>query len=231
MKRERVQERFQTEVVADSVELIDGRVQEVIDWMVDRNLKQWRAIVEYVNRRRQAQYDEHLIGEVGDGFEYNRSQLLQSVGQNAAGVVKGYNREQESWHIAQSIQDAVAQTALAEVGAVGLGTAVVVLATTRVLDATGILAAGVVAGLGLFIIPNKRRKAREEFRERTDEMRARLSEVVRRQFSSELDRSIARMREAIAPYTRFVRLEHARMTEATTVLKSIDEEIEALRGR
>src|ERR671916_2355244 len=63
---ERVQERFAREVVADTEDLIDERVDELIDWMVDRNLKQWRAIVEYVNRRRQAEYDEQLIGEVGD---------------------------------------------------------------------------------------------------------------------------------------------------------------------
>src|ERR671916_881728 len=52
---ERVQERFAREVVADTEDLIDERVDELIDWMVDRNLKQWRAIVEYVNRRRQAE--------------------------------------------------------------------------------------------------------------------------------------------------------------------------------
>src|SRR5918995_6326311 len=80
IQRNKVQERFQREVVADTEKLIDERVEELIDWMVDRNLKQWRAIVEYVNRRRQARYDEHIIGEVGDNFEYNRSQLLQSVG-------------------------------------------------------------------------------------------------------------------------------------------------------
>src|ERR671914_473483 len=74
LRQEKVRERFKREVVADSEDLIDERVDELIDWMVDRNLKQWHAIVEYVNRRRQAEYDEQLIGEVGDGFEYNRGQ-------------------------------------------------------------------------------------------------------------------------------------------------------------
>src|SRR5919202_1785220 len=71
-RQEKVSERFKREVVGDTEELVDERVDELIDWMVDRNLKQWRAIVEYVNRRRQAEYDERLIGEVGDSFEYNR---------------------------------------------------------------------------------------------------------------------------------------------------------------
>src|ERR687893_6704 len=212
LRQEKVRQRFKREVVADTEELIDERVDELIDWMVDRNLKQWRAIVEYVERRRQARYDERLIGEVGDSFEYNRGQLLQSVGKNATNVVQRYDRERESEQLAASIQGAVAQTAALEVGAVGIGAVVVALATTRFLDVTGIIAAAIIAGYGLFVLPNRRRKAREEFRETTDSLRKRLGEVVRRQFEVESSRSVERMREAIAPYTRFVRSEHARMT-------------------
>ncbi len=229
IRQEKVQERFKREVVADTEDLIDERVDELIDWMVDRNLKQWRTVVEYVERRRQARYDERLIGEVGDHFEYNRGQLLQSVGKNATGVVQRYDRDHESEQLAASIQGAVAQTAVAEVGAVGIGAVVVALATTRFLDVTGLIAAAIVAGYGLFVLPNRRRKARREFREKTDALRERLSEVVGRQFETELNRSVERMREAIAPYTRFVRTEHARMTEASAALSEVDQEIEALK--
>jgi small GTP-binding protein len=230
VQRNKVQERFQREVVADTEKLIDERVEELIDWMVDRNLKQWRAIVEYVNRRRQAKYDEHVIGEVGDNFEYNRSQLLQSVGKNATDVVQRYDREYESQQLALSLQSAVAATAAFEVGALGFGAAVVAVATTAAADVTGITAALVIAGVGLFILPRQRRKAREQFHEKTDDLRVKLGDVVRRQFDTEINRSIERMREAISPYTRFVRTEHARMTEARSSLAEITTETEALRG-
>src|SRR5918997_3186228 len=230
VQRNKIQARFQKEVVADTESLINQRVDELIDWIVDRNLKQWRAIVEYVNRRRQARYDEHIIGEVGDNFEYNRSQLLQSVGKNATDVVQRYDRRYESQQLALSLQGAVAQTVAVEVGALGLGAAFVAVATTAAADATGIPAALLIAGFGLFILPRRRRKAREEFREKTEALRERLGEVVRRQFDTELDRSVERMREAIAPYTRFVRTEHARMTEARSALAQITEEVEALRA-
>ncbi len=228
-RQEKVSERFQREVVADTEELIDERVDELVDWMVDRNLKQWRTVVDYVNRRRQADYDERLIGEVGDAFEYNRGELLRSVGKNAQDVVQRYDRERESEQLALSLQGAVAQTAAFEVGAVGIGAVVVAIATTRFVDVTGIIAGAILAGYGLFILPNRRRKAREEFREKTDALRERLGEVVRRQFESELGRSIERMREAIAPYTRFVRSEHARMSRAGEDLAAIDTEADALR--
>ncbi|CAN5661972.1 dynamin family protein [soil metagenome] len=229
VRRERMQERFQREVIADTEALIDERVDELVDWMVDRNLKQWRNIVEYVNRRRQAQYDEHLIGEVGDNFEYNRSQVIRSVGKNATEVVRNYDRERESEQIALSLQGAVAQTVAAEVGALGLGTAVATVAMAAAVDVTMTLSALLLAGLGFFIIPNRRRKAREEFREKTDALRNRLREVVTRQFETELARSAERMREAIAPYTRFVRTEHARMTEARDTLSEINGEVDSLK--
>jgi len=201
-----------------------------VDWIVDRNLRQWRSIVDYVDRRRQAGYDEHLIGEVGDNFEYNRGRVIQSVGKTASEVVRDYDREHEAEKIALSLQGAVARTAATGIGAVGIGTVVVALATTRFLDATGIVAAAIIAGYGLFILPNRRRKARREFREKTDALRERLGDVVRRQFESELNRSVERMREAIAPYTRFVRVEHARMSEARQTLDGVHEETASLRA-
>src|SRR5215217_3494125 len=229
VQRNKIQARFQKEVVADTESLINQRVDELIDWIVDRNLKQWRAIVEYVNRRRQARYDEHIIGEVGDNFEYNRSQLLRSVGENATKVVRRHDHEYESQQLALSLQGAVAQTAAVEVGALGLGA--VAVATTAAADVTGITAALLIAGLGLFILPARRREARSEFREKTEALRKRLGEVVRRQFDAEIERAIESMREAIAPYTRFVRIEHARMTEARSGLAEITTEAESLRAK
>ena len=230
VRREKIQSRFQREVVADTETLIDERVHELVDWIVDRNLKQWRGIVEYVNRRRQAKYDEHLIGDVGDNFEYNRSQVLQSVGKNTTEVVRDYDRENESQQIALSLQGAVAQTAAAEVGALGMGAIVATVAMAAAVDVTMTLSALLLAGLGLFILPYRRRKAREEFREKTDDLREKLAGVVRRQFDSELNRSVERMREAIAPYTRFVRTEHARMSEAHNDLAALNAEVDTLKA-
>lgn len=228
-RREKVQQRFQREVVADTEGLIDERVGELVDWMVDRNLKQWRAIVEYVNRRRQKKYDEHLIGEVGDNFEYNRTQVLNSVGKNAANVVQRYDRERESKNIALSLQGAVAQTAAAEVGALGMGAIVATVAMASAIDITMTITALLLAGLGFFVIPYRRRKAKEEFRQNTDALRDKLAEVTGRQFDTELSRSVERMREAIAPYTRFVRTEHARMSDARSSLAGLNREADSLK--
>jgi hypothetical protein len=53
--------------------------------------------------------------------------------------------------------------------------------------------------------------------------------VISRQFDAELNRSVERMRDAIAPYTRFIRAEHTRMTEASSILSELDREVETLK--
>ncbi|QIN82517.1 dynamin [Rubrobacter tropicus] len=228
-REEKVKRRFEREVVADTEKLIDERVDELVDWLVGRNHKQWRTVVDYLERRRRAEYDGEMIGEVRDDFEHDRGKILRSVGKTAQDVVGGYDRERESELLANSIQNAVARTAAIEAGALGIGAVVVALATTRFLDATGVIAAAIIAGYGLFVLPNRRRKARQDFREKTDALRRRLGEVVRRQFETELGRSVEKMREAIAPYTRFVRTEHARMSRAREDLTKIDAEVDAIK--
>lgn len=229
-REEKVRRRFEREVVADTEQLIDGRVDELVDWMVDRNYRQWRTVVEYVERRRAARYDGETIGEIRDHFEHDRGKILRSVAAAAHDVVVGYDRERESELVATSIQNAVARTAAIEAGALGIGAVVVALATTRFLDATGVIAAAIIAGYGLFVLPNRRRKARQDFRGKVDALRGRLGEVLRRQFESELNRSVEGMREAIAPYTRFVRTEHARMSRAREELAEMESEMDGIRA-
>jgi len=125
----------------------------------------------------------------------------------------------------------VSQTALAQVGALGLGATVVALATTAAADVTGVLAASVIAGLGLYIIPLRRRRAREQFRKKTDALRGRLKDGMTRQFETELERSVQRIREVLAPYSRRVRAEHERLQKAVDQLAALQMRLTDLRTR
>jgi hypothetical protein len=133
--------------------------------------------------------------------------------------------------MADSVQRAVAETALLEVGAIGLGTLVGVIATSAAVDLTGILAASALAILGLFVIPNRRRVAKAELAARIEEMRRSLMEGLTGQFRREMDRSLARLREAISPYTRFVRTESEHLREGLERLRDARAAMEGLQAR
>lgn len=133
---------------------------------------------------------------------------------------------------------AVAASAMTEVGAIGLGALVTALATTVAADVTGLIAAGLVAALGLFVIPAKKRTAKKEMAEKVADVRRLLIEALTTQFTKELERSIQRINDAIAPYTRFVRAERdkleqtkANLTQARQTQGQLRAEIEAMGGK
>jgi hypothetical protein len=199
--------------------------------MVEQDLRTWESVQEYVDRRRLTQYEEEMIGEVGAQFKYDRRSLLESVSHRAKEEVERYDPEQAAHDLSLSVRSAVAQVAVAEAGAVGLGALVVAAASTAAIDITGILAASLVAGLGLFILPRKRKQSRVEFRRRSEDLEQRLITVMSEQFEHELARSIARIEDAIAPYTRFVRDQQGKVSSIEESLESVGSELRTLRHR
>jgi len=229
LNSDKIKSEFERKVVGDTEEQIDASIHELIDWMVEQDLRTWESVQDYVDRRRLAQYKDEMIGEVGGQFRYDRRSLLESVSNRAKDEVERYDTEQAAHDLSVSVRSAVAQVAVAEAGAVGLGAVIVAAASTVAIDITGILAASLVAGLGLFILPRKRRTSRNEFRRRSDELETRLIEVMSDQFEHELARSKARIEDAIAPYTRFVRDQQAKFSGIDENLRSVGDELRALR--
>jgi small GTP-binding protein len=231
LNKDKIRGEFERQVVAGTEQQIDAVVDELIDWMVDQDLKIWKSVTDYIDRRRLTQYEEGLIGEVGGQFRYDRRALLDSVARRTQEEVDRYDLDAEASELADSVRNAVATVAVAEAGAVGLGALVVAAASTVAVDVTGILAASLLAGLGLFVLPNKRRQAKRDFHIKAEELEQRLIEVMREQFEHELARSMDRVREAISPYTRFVRSQFEHLGQMHTQLTAVDNDMRALRHR
>jgi len=221
---------FARQVVADTPQLIERRVTEVIDWLVGTDLRQWQAVMDHLQKRK-TEHADRIVGRVGGSFDFNRGRLLDSVGRAAQRSVETYDKEAEASRMAESVQVAVAGTALVEIGAIGLGAVLTHIAVTAAADFTGILAAGTIAVLGFFIIPNRRHDAKKELREKIEALRTHLMTSLTGQFDREIEASLRRIDEAIGPYTRFVRAERDRLTEVHGELKAVDEALVRLRGR
>ena len=131
--------------------------------------------------------------------------------------------------MAESVQSAVAGTALIEVGAVGLGAAVALVASSTAADVTGLFAAGVLATVGFLIIPHKRRAAKRELHDKIAALRESLTSALTRQFDSEVERSLRRLREGIAPYSGFVRAQELSLAEIRSELAAVHRALLRLR--
>ncbi len=79
---EKVRAEFERQVVADTSQQIERHVSDLIDWMVERDYRQWHDVIDYLNRRA-TQHAEQMVGQVGSEFEFNRQNMLASVGRDA----------------------------------------------------------------------------------------------------------------------------------------------------
>ncbi len=233
LNRSRVQQGFEQEVIADAPQEIERKVGELVDWLVGADLKQWQAVTGHLSERRR-QYRGRIIGEDDGGgarFHYDRTRLIEAVGREAQKVVDSYDRRREAQELADGARNAVATAAAVGAGALGLGTIVSIAATTAAADVTGIILASVLAAIGFFILPAKRQKAKEEMRTKIAAVRERLSTALREQLRKEIERSVERIRESIAPYSRFIRTEGDKLHAIEQELREIGASLAALRSR
>jgi small GTP-binding protein len=227
---DRVRAQFEKQVLSDVPQQIEERVRRLIDWLVEKDLHQWQQVMTSLQLR-QAQHAEQIIGAVGTPLDVRRGALIDSVGQTAQTIVNTYDRNQEARELAVDVENAVAQVALIEAGAVGLGALVAFAITSSALDVTGILAASILAIVGFFIIPYKRSQAKERFKSKMETMREKLLTALTTQFNHEAESDIIRMKEGVAPYTRFVHGELERVDKAQSQLAELRQHVSELSAR
>lgn len=229
IKKDKIRGIYEKEVVADVPNQVERKITAIIDWLVDANLRQWQAITDHIAEGRQ-KHKGRMVGDIGS-FQYDRERLIASIRDEANRVIDSYDKAREADQIARRSQNAVAAAAAISAGAVGLGTLVAILASTLATDVTGILLAGVMAALGLFIIPTRRRNAKKEMRGKVRVMREQLTSSLGEHFKEEIDRGLGQIRETINPYTRFVRAENENNKLAYETLQGYLTEIVQIEDR
>lgn len=227
---DRVRAQFEKQVLTDVPRQIEEHVQRLIDWLVQKDLHQWQQAMTYLQRR-QARYTEHIVGQGAAPMDARRRELIESVGRTAQTIVETYDRNKEASELAASVETAVAQVALLEAGAVGLGALIISIVASSALDITGLLAAGALAIVGFFVIPYKRKQAKDDFKGKMETLRAKLLNALTVQFNAEAESAIHRIKDGMTPYTRFVRAELDRVDKTQTALKVLRQRLSALKAR
>ena len=230
MNRGRIQLAFEQQVMGDAARDIERHVRDLIDWLVDADLREWRSMTHLVTERRR-QHDDPFLAEDDEAFRLDRAKMIDDVGRKAQLVVETYDKHAEAEAIADGARVAVATAAALGAGALGLGTLVTIVATTAAADISGVFMAGALAVIGALVIPAKRQRAKAEMRQKLAALRGRLSGSLRAQFETELSRSARRIREALAGYSRFVRAESEKIADAGQRLQMIAESIQSLRDQ
>lgn len=224
---DRTRAAFEEEVVANTSAELDRLVDEIVDWLVDSEARLWRQVSALVRSR---QRELVAPGEVEPDFLRERRKVFDAVSERTQTALRTFDRERQGHLLGNTMRDAVAQTALAEIGAVSIGAAIAILFGTVAADVTGLLAATLAAGLGLYILPARKRRAIAAFQARTQDLRERLVGTLRTQLEREAVDSAARVREALQPYTLYVRAEGERLERQRQTLAGLRERLTAVHG-
>ncbi|HAE83320.1 MAG TPA: dynamin [Ktedonobacter sp.] len=235
IRADKIRQQFEETVIGDSAARIDGMVRDLTDWLTDQEQKFRQFTLEYVDRRRKESSvrDDQMIGSINRQFDYNRNTLLRAVFEKASELVKAYDRQQEAEIYSKELQKAVVQTLVVGAGGLTLGTIGAATAAAvgfTFLDLTGITAGVVVVILGIFILPARKASAKRKFDEKMQELRQRLHNLMNEQFNKELNGSIQRVYDALAPYIRFVHTEQEKVTSIRQQITPIEADIMKLKG-
>ena len=172
-------------------------------------------------------------GGKGKGVGEGGGDVVDVVDGSAAAAGLGFDKKGESERIASAAQTALFAALSLEAGALSVGGASVasLLAGGALLDWTGVGAASALALAGFYVLPWKRGQAKAHFRTQVAELRGVLGQALARHADAEVDRALARMREGVGPWARFVEGEAALLREGGARLEKTGAALAALRAR
>ncbi len=222
---DRFRNEFEKQVLTGVTDEIKKHIKAVATWLVEKNQWHWQQVTTFLQRRR-FELSDQLVGEVQTPYDMQRHTLIDGVTDAAEAVVKTYDAEEQSRRLGATVEGSVLITGVVESIAVFVGALGAVAYLTRPTDPLGLVFGGVLAVGGLFVIPFSRSRVKAVFKDKVEQVRANLNEVLSSQFTSESNRLLSLMKEGVAPYTRFVRSEKERLDQAGQL---IDDSIGRLR--
>ena len=227
--RDAFKEEFARQVVRNTDRQIEDRVTEAVDALLRQALATWnRTLGTFADRVRAA--GAAHPGAAQSDFFYNRAEVFDAIMKEAGRRVERYDLREEARRILENARDAATLFLGAEAAALGLGAVTTVVITATALDVTGgFIAAGVLAAVGLLVLPRQKRKAVAEFRERVEALRAELKRVLAEQLDREVDAALARVGETVQPYADLVAQERAALDAAAGERLEVAAELERLR--
>ncbi len=228
---ERIQREYKDKVIKDLSATIDLKVHELIEWLVDENFKQWQNVNEKIAERLVALKSRMTTSNPQQSSLLEREKIIRDVRRESQRVIEKYDRNLEAKQIANDAQMSVAASAAIEAGAIGLGTLVTILATTASADLTGILLAGLTATLGFFIIPAKRKQAKNAFNLKINQLRDQLNTSLSTEVNRQLDQVADNVKRIMEPYQRFVSSENSKIVKIASEIEKLNDSVASLRSR
>jgi len=170
----KLKQSFMDNVVKGANADIERGVLQAMNWLAKRDRE---LLEDALHLLREAPSLRQTVSSTSEG---------QMIEGNLETALKAFKPEEEAQMLKEHIQEALQQTALVEVGAVGLGAGLLLVFQKVLLDLLGVFAGIAVAFLGFSILPRRKEAAKKRLRERLQELRGKLEAALAESLDAEL---------------------------------------------
>lgn len=198
LQSSKLKQSFIDEVVKGANQEIERRVLEAMNWLARRD----RELLE----------DALVLLREAPGLRYaeQAGPEARTIAGNLEEALRSFDAEAEAIQLRDFIQESLRGTALAEVGVMGLGLTILLVAQKIAFDILGVFATLFGAILATSILPRRKEVAKTRLRERLAELKSTLEQALSETLNTEMQRTRERFHSLYR--TPCARLENTRNT-------------------
>lgn len=219
LQSSKLKQSFIDDVVKGANQEIERRVLETMNWLAKRDRELLEDALSLLREAPSLRQTEKVGPEE------------RTIAGNLEEALRSFDVEAEASQLRDFIQESLRGTALAEVGVMGLGLTILLVAQKIAFDILGIFATLFGAILATSILPRRKELAKTRLRERLAELRSTLEGALSETLETELRRTHERFNSLYR--TPCTRLENTRQATLANLqmLADLKQEALELRGR
>src|SRR5262249_38376619 len=142
---------------------------------------------------------------------FDLARLVKDVRREAQRALDTYDHAADSRRLSALVRTAAAGTVVLPLAGVGLAVLVLATSDTALLRASVLVAGALLCATGFLLLALVRRHAHADFGRKIADLRGMLASRLKLTFDKELELGQQRAKEALSPYSRFVRSEGERL--------------------
>jgi len=210
----KIQKSFEEEVIGQAHRELERQIQNSLAWLARSERDLLASALDLLSSTGGAR-----PGETGEPALSD--EVMQALAK--------YDPEVEARDLQNMLSRALQHTALAELGAVGLGAGLAVALHGLAADVTGITAGLVAAVLGLSILPRRKKAAQKRIDAGLDELQSELQKGLQATLDGELERAAARFRALYRDHCESLSEETQKLGQLQQQLTELEKRSAALR--
>lgn len=190
---------------------------------------QGQAVVEYLGRR-PAIKSQSLVGSVtaASNFDETKGAMINKMSDAVINLLSDHDEQRDSDGLSKSFKQTVLISTAIQLGAAGVA---IMTASSSLPVVSGLTSSCALAASGAMLMAHGKNSVSSQYQEIWQDRQSQLDEIIGAVSSREIEKVDQKVRRSIAPYTRFVETEEARISSMTVECEAVRASAQALRQR